>query len=724
MRSGRTIGLVPLLVCVAAPVGAQAPDGEAEESRLQEIVVTAERRSANLQDVPIAVSAFTAEDLDRRQITSLVDIAKDVPNLIGHNNVGLNTATVVYLRGIGSTQSFATVDTTVGFYVDDVYIARQNANNFGLFDVERIEVLRGPQGTLYGRNTSGGAIKIVTQRPTEEFAVKGQASVGDYGFYEVRGSLNLPVGETVALRLNAVTQQQEDGFARNVTLGGRVNDRSIEGVRAALRWQPNEAWDINVSLDWIDDDAFGIVPSDVSGRARPRRSTLYEVTSGIENYNFTTSKGATVRVDWEGASFDVSSISSYRELVQDYVLDLSDQPRPIYSIDNLGEHEQFTQELQMKGGGTVGGREVEWITGAFFMKEWNTTLIGDTITFQLPNGARIPAGRQVKTVDNDVDSYAAFGQATVKLSDRLALTGGLRWTRDRKDVAVVQRNGAGVVTYTTATLVSLGTPVEQTFEEVTPKLALDFQLNEDALLYASFTRGFKSGGWNSRVTSAAQFYAVAPEFVDAYELGAKTEWLDRRLRINGAAFYSDVSDLVIGAIGTAPGGAFATLSADAAIYGVEIEMSAAATERLDLFATVGLMEGEYKNLGADPQGFRGRTLPRLPGETIKIGAEYALPVGQAGEVRLGADYSFTANYFTSSAPDAITQTGDVGLVNASLRFDSAGGGWFVQAGCRNCADKEWFHSMLNFPVLGPGVGFAAAYPSDPRTWRVTVGARL
>jgi iron complex outermembrane receptor protein len=217
MRSGRTIGLVPLLVCVAAPVGAQAPDGEANESRLQEIVVTAERRSANLQDVPIAVSAFTAEDLDRRQITSLVDIAKDVPNLIGHNNVGLNTATVVYLRGIGSTQSFATVDTTVGFYVDDVYIARQNANNFGLFDVERIEVLRGPQGTLYGRNTSGGAIKIVTQRPTDEFAVKGQASVGDYGFYEVRGSLNMPVGETVALRLNAVTQQQEDGFARNVS---------------------------------------------------------------------------------------------------------------------------------------------------------------------------------------------------------------------------------------------------------------------------------------------------------------------------------------------------------------------------------------------------------------------------------------------------------------------------------------------------------------------------
>jgi iron complex outermembrane recepter protein len=674
--------------------------------------------------VPIAVSAFTADDLERRQITSLVDIAKDVPNLVGHNNVGLNTATVVYLRGIGSTQSFATVDTTVGFYVDDVYIARQNANNFGLFDVERIEVLRGPQGTLYGRNTSGGAIKIVTQRPTREFALKGQASGGNYGFYEARGSLNMPLGDTVALRLNAVTQQQEDGFSRNVTRGGRVNDRSIEGVRAALRWQPNEAWDVNLSLDWIDDDAFGIVPSDISGRARPRRSTLYEVTSGIENYNFATSKGATVRVDWVGSAFDVSSITSYRELAQDYVLDLSDQPQPIYSIDNIGDHDQFTQELQLKGRGSLGGRELEWITGAFFMKEWNTTLIGDTINFQLPSGARVPTGRQAKIVDNDVDSYAVFAQATVNLSERLAVTGGLRWTRDRKDVGVVQRNGAGAVTYTTATLVALGIPIEQTFEEVTPKIGLDFQLSDDALLYASFTRGFKSGGWNSRVTAAAQFYAVAPEFVDAYEVGAKTEWLEGRVRINSAVFYSDVGDLVIGAIGTAPGGAFATLSADAGIYGIELELSAAATERLDLFATVGLMDGEYKNLGADPQGFRGRTLPRLPGETIKIGAEYAVPLGPAGELKLGADYSFTSSYFTSSAPDAITETGDVGLVNAYLRYDWEDKGWFVQAGCRNCADKEWFHSMLNFPVLGPGVGFAAAYPSDPRTWRITVGARM
>jgi iron complex outermembrane receptor protein len=713
-------GIAVALFGAAAAASAQQP--ARAESQLEEIVVTAERRDANLQDVPIAVTAFSAEDLSRRQVTSLVDIAKDVPNLVGHNNVGLNTATVVYLRGVGSTQSFATVDTTVGFYVDDVYIARQNANNFSLFDVERIEVLRGPQGTLYGRNTSGGAIKVVTQRPEREFAVKAQASVGDYDFYEVRGSLNAPLGENFSLRLNAVTQQQEEGYARNLTRGGTDNDRSIDGARAALRWQPDDVWEVNLALDWIQDDANGIVPSDISGRARPRTSTLFDVTSGIDNFNHTISKGVTVRVDRRGEAANFASISSYRSLYQNYTLDLSDQPVPIYFIDNIGDHDQFTQELQLQGNATAAGRPVEWITGAFFMKEWNTTEIGDTFNFQLPNGTRVPTGRQVKTVENDVDSFAVFGQATVQLTDRVSVTGGLRWTRDEKDVAVVQLNAAGRVAYTTDTLVSLGIPVKQTFTEVTPKVGVDWKLDDGTLLYASFTQGFKSGGWNSRVTAPAQFYAILPEYVDAYELGAKTEWLDRRLRLNAAAFYSDVKDLVIGAIGSTPGAAFETLNADADIYGVELELSAAPTEWLDVFASYGWMDGNYKNLGADPQGFRGRDLPRLPDTTLKLGAEFSADLG-GGTLRTGVDYSFTSSFFTSSSPAPITETGDVGLLNAHVRYDSAGS-WWIQAGCRNCSDKEWFHSMLNFPALGGGAGFASAYPGDPRTWRVTVGFRM
>ena len=713
-----------VLMCAGGEAAAQAQKATDKLAQLEEVTVTAERRSANLQEVPIAVSAFTADELSRRTVTSLVDIAKDVPNLVGHNNVGLNTATVVYLRGVGSTQSFATVDTTVGFYVDDVYIARQNANNFSLFDVERIEVLRGPQGTLYGRNTSGGAIKVVTERPTQDFAIKGQASVGDYDFYEVRASINGPISDTVSVRLNGVTQQQGEGFSRNVTLGGTVNDRSIEGGRVALRWTPSDSVDVNFSFDYVKDDANGIVPSDVSGRARPTTGDLFVVTSGVKSYNYTTSKGGMLRVDWDGAAFDLSSISSYRELDQDYVLDLSDQPVPIYVIDNIGEHDQLTQEFQFRGEASLGSVGVDWISGVFFMKEWNSTIIGATFNCQLANGTRIPTGRQVKTVDKDVESLAAYGQATFGLTDRLSLTAGLRWTKDDKDVEVVQRNGAGTITYTTQTLVALGIPIKQTFEEVTPKLGVEFKWSDDVLLYGSFTQGFKSGGWNSRVTSAAQFYAIAPEFVNAYELGAKTEWLDSRLRLNAAAFYSDISDLVIGAISTVPGGAFETLSVDADIYGFEAEFSAAATDRLDVFASLGLMDGDYKNLGTDPQGFRGRTLPRLPDMTLRVGGEYTIPLSSGASLGLGADYSYTSNFFTSSSPAPITETGVVELVNGYVRFEAAGGKWWLQGGCRNCTDERWFHSMLNFPALGGGYGFAAAYPSDPRTWRVTVGVRM
>ncbi len=719
MHVAFTLSYSLVLILLAAPLLA------AGEPELAEILVTAERRSANVQDVPVAVTAFTEEDLSRRQVVSLVDIAKDVPNLVGHNNVGLNSATVVYLRGIGSTQSFATVDTTVGFYVDDVYMARQNGNNFMLFDVERVEVLRGPQGTLYGRNTSGGAIKVVTKRPTQEFEASGQFTVGDYDFTEVRASVNMPLSERVAVRLNGVSQQQDEGFARNVTLDKDVNGRSIEGARVAVRYQPGEAWDINLAFDWVRDDADGIVPADISGRARPATGSLFIVESGIDNYASTISKGGMARVDWSGSDrVQFASITSYRELDQDYLLDLSDQPVPIYVIDNVGDHDQLTQELQLKGTTQLGGRDLEWIAGVFYMQEWNKTIMGDEFNFQLVDGTRVPLGRQAKIVENDVESWATFGQVKYRLTDRLALTAGLRWTRDRKDVAVEQRNAAGAISYTTANLVALGIPVDQTYKEITPKVGVDFRLNDDILLYASYTEGFKSGGWNSRVTNPVQFYAIKPEYVKAWEVGAKTEWLDRRLRLNGAAFLTDVDDLVIGAVGSSPGGAFQTINSDAQIHGIELEIAGAVASGLDVFASIGWMEGDYRNLGTDPQGFRGRPLPRLPDTTVKAGADYTVPAGERGDVRFGMDYSWTASYYTSSTPSPITATGDVGIVNAYIRFDDAQGRWYVQGGCRNCADNESFHSMLNFPSLGGGAGFAAAYPYDPRTWRVTVGTKF
>ncbi len=711
-----------LLICTASILALTAASARAQNIALEEITVTAERRAENLQNVPLAVTAFSDVELEQRQVRSLVDIVRDVPNLIGHNNVGLNTATVVFLRGVGSTQSFSTVDTTVGFYVDDVYIARQNANNFTLFDVERMEVLRGPQGTLYGRNTSGGAIKVVTRKPEPEFAARFEGEYGNYDYVSLKGSLNAPLTERLYTRINVATRSR-DGYSENRTLGEDVNDRDIRAVRGALRYE-GDTFDIVGSVDWISDEANGIVPSDIQGSARPVTDSLFDVLSGIDNFNDVETWGATVNAEWDLGMATLFSTTGYRQLEQDYVLDLTDQPVPIYVIDNFGEHDQFSQELRLQGDTEVGGNPLQWIVGAFYMYEWNETLIGDELNFQLPSGARLPLGRQFKFLENDVESIAVFGQGTWNATDALALTAGLRFTRDWKDVAVTQFGANGSIVYDTQTLIDIGVPIEQTFEELTPKLGIEYQVTNDVLAYASYTQGFKSGGWNSRVTNARQFYAFEPEFVTAYEAGLKAELFDRRLRLNTALFWSDVSDLILGTIDEQDGGAFATLNADADIYGLEVETRLQATRELQIFANLGLLDGEYKNLGADPQGFADRKLPRVSDVTFKAGASWSRFFDGIGTINLGGDVSYTSEYFASASNREINKVEATTLVAAYIGYDSPDDRWSLRAGCKNCFNEEYFHSMLDFPSLGPSVGFSAAYPGDPRTWTISAQARF
>lgn len=714
---------------IAVPATANAQEtSEAQENRqqsesqfgLDEIIVTAERREGNLQKVPVAVSAFSADDLIQRQVTSLVDVVKDVPNLIGHNNVGLSTATTVYLRGIGSTQSFATVDTTIGFYVDDVYIARQNANNFALFDVERLEVLRGPQGTLYGRNTSGGAIKVVLKKPQPRFEGLVEGNVGNYQSYGLKGAINLPVADGLYVRLNAATQQQDKGYARNVTTGRRDNDRSIGALRAALRWESGDNLELNLSADYIADYSNGIVPVDVRGAARPKTGNLFLTSSGIKSFNDVESWGVTGNIRVDTPLGQITSITSYRRLLQDFVLDLSDQPVPLYILDNEGDHRQFSQELQITG--KVLDDRLEWIAGTFFMKEWNSTGIGDTTAARLANGTLVPsAGRLAKVIDNDVRSFALFGQATFEITPRLKLTGGLRYTDDWKDVAVVQRNAAGAVSYDTATLQALGIPTVLKYRKWSPKFGLSWQATDNLFAFASYTKGFKSGGWNSRVTNPRQFYEIEPEYVTAYEIGFKSELFDRHLRFNVTGFLNEIQDLVIGTIGTTQ--AFETLNTDAKTWGIEVETRASLAPGLEIFGNLGAMDAKYSNLGNDPLNFSGRKLPRVSDITAKFGASYSFDVPW-GEMSFNADYSYTSPYFASASNSPISRVPGISLVNARISTELNDGAVVVGIGCKNCFNKEYFHSMLDFPTWSGGSGFSAAYAGDPRTYNLTIRANF
>ncbi len=412
----------PLL---AQDVGDQA-DPEKDLS-LEEVFVTATRRETTLQDIPLAVSAFDEAEMERRQTFNVVDIVNNVPNLVASNNIGQGTATTVFLRGVGTTESIVTVDTAMGFYVDDVYIARQGVNNFSLYDVERVEVLRGPQGTLYGRNTSAGAIRVITKQPGENFEASGQISAGKYSRWNLKGSLNAPlVEDKLFMRVTAIVQQG-DGYINNITLDKDVNDRDLWGVRGALRYIANPDLEFLLTADVSKSDENGLYPSDVSGITRPTTGDLFVVVSGTNERNQGETKGINLTANWAYSdAFNLQSITSFRNTYQKWVLDLTDQPISIFRLWTINDSDQFSQEFKFTG--SLMDERLEYIAGVFYFEESSFSFIGDEINLYgllgLPECPWSTSAFFERDYDVDTDSIAVYAEGTYDITDRLRVIAG------------------------------------------------------------------------------------------------------------------------------------------------------------------------------------------------------------------------------------------------------------------------------------------------------------
>jgi iron complex outermembrane recepter protein len=329
------LATVGATACAAAM--AQEPAGGAPV--LTEITVTAQRTAASLQDVPISVTALGAEDIQRQQITSTLDVISKVPNLVGSNNVGLGSATAFFLRGVGQDESLSTSDPAVGTYVDGVYIARQINNNSYLYDVDRIEVLRGPQGTLYGRNTSGGAVKVMTTRPGDQLAGYVDLSYGDYDSYAARGMINAPISDTLSFRLNGFVLGQDEGYIRNLTTGEEIWAPEGYGARAQLRFRPNDDVDFTLAVEYADEEGTGLTGSDFN---RNTDRDYFTVVSGLPGQFAETDQiGVTLGGTFMLGSVTVESITGWRDLNQRFLLDLSDDAPPQYVLPHDSNHKQI-----------------------------------------------------------------------------------------------------------------------------------------------------------------------------------------------------------------------------------------------------------------------------------------------------------------------------------------------------------------------------------------------
>jgi iron complex outermembrane receptor protein len=733
----------------AAVVAAgQAAAADAAPRRLDTVTVSATRREESAQDIPVAVSSFSPVQIQAANLTNTVDLVRFTPGMTGGFNTGTGGAVTYFIRGLGSTEQVATFDAPVATYVDEIYFARQSVNSYSLFDIERVEVARGPQGTLFGRNTTGGAVIIVNKKPADEFGFFVEGTVGSYNQRTVRGSIDVPVSDNFLTKLSAF-YTTDDGYVTNTTTGETMNGEEGIGARGAITWRLSDTLTWDLSADWLRQDKTTIGQNPLNPKYISRSGlrqtecddniiSIYTTTSR-GNCSRITTGGLTSNIQWDVAGITVNFITGYRSTDQDFALDFFDgtSPRGGFVIANEVVNHQWSQEIKLAGENDL----VRWVGGLFYLGESNKNL-------QLDSFAAGPINLVLgsKLLENEAEVLAVYAQGDFKLAEDLTLTVGGRLTNETKDINFVDANrpsyGPGFVPAapppanrtTSANLVRFGIPLSQEETKFTPRVALSWQVDTDKLIFVSATNGFKSGGWNGRDNNAVLSRAFGPEEVWSYELGAKTEWFDGLLRLNVTGYFAHTKDLqVLSGFPNPVTGAISFVTQNAAdleSMGVEFELTAAPSDYVDIFASLNLSDGRYKN--AEP-GPSCRVFPeaascvterdepvRYPDVAATLGGAWRIPAPMlGGEFSLSGAVSYQSPFWTSTSNDTGSVVSASGqrirfssvpattILNGGITYRADNGNWLASLQCSNCGEEFFFGSSL------VGVG----YPPPPR--RVT-----
>ena len=703
----------------------------AQNITLEEIVVTAQRREQDLQSVPVPVSAFSVEQLENRQISQGQDLERYVPSLKMTNNITQPTNLSPSMRGsLQQDASLAVAESPFGIYVDDVYVGRLNGNNTRLADVERIEVLRGPQGTLYGRNTLAGALKFISKTPGDEMWLDASVGYGNYDAYDASVSSGGPLSDTlsgsVALQFNG-----HEGYGTNLATGKNIGEEKNWAGRMKLRYTGGENFDAIAHVSYADSKndsnvmvnastptagnaqytTNSLVPSfggfydnnhpdkDYSGGGRlnipnqPRGDTEQLIASLIMSYDFdqATLKSVTAFVGTE--DYFATDFSGFGGILAGFQTD----------------SDQWTQELQLQGTGF--DDKLNYILGAFYLNERSTQ---DMSWYFFA-----PTSRSV--YDTGTDSYSVFGQADYALTDQLTVTGGLRWTRDEKDWDLD-------IDYFFAPVPSGNIVDAITENSWTPKLGLDYAVEtsgniDSMLLYTSAAKGFKAGGFNGinifNTQVAESNYSAETNWT--YEVGVKTEMFGNRFRLNANYFHNRISDMTLNAQVLVNGNlTFPVQNAGSAtIQGIEIEANAVLFEGFTAFTTVTLLDGEFRDL--DPTSAPANSLtafgvnaqtPQTADYAFAVGFDYTHDFelgGNAAAFKLGADIYYTDDFITSATNEVLSSAYDRINAYAELEYNEQ---WAARFSVTNLEDDELFATGSR------GLGGFIARP--PQTYKFTL----
>ncbi|MEA5667488.1 TonB-dependent receptor [Stenotrophomonas sp. MH1] len=705
-----------------APQAAPAADRGASATNLDTIMVTARKREETLQEVPVAVTAFTSEALDKLNVQDIGDLDAQVPNLTIYAARGASSTVTAYIRGVGQSDPTWGADPGVGIYLDDVYIARPQGALLDVFDVSRIEVLRGPQGTLYGKNTIGGAIKYVSRglpTTTEGFA---QVTVGNYNQRDAKAAIGGPLGgPDSGLRGRiAVASMNRDGFGENTYNGQPVSDKQVNAARLNLGAYAGDDFDVQFALDWIDDQS-GMRGSKMLARnpftpAYPPMDDRYDIRSGMPNVNSVETKGASATVNWRpNEDWALKYVVAKRESDSHSNIDFDTTPVKLADVGGFYEDNQVSNELQANydGGGRVRG-----VVGLYqFSGEAGGQIRNNFFNLQFGD----TRGKVL------TDSVALYADWTFDLTSRLKLDVGARYTDEDKRAIVLNRFYADA-TFTRPIAVAADFDKTTNFKNVSPKVSLDYQITPDIMVYGLATRGFKSGGYNIRANAVAVPRSAEPfddETVDSYEIGSKMAFLDQRLFLNLSAFHNKYKDIQLSVFtgidtnGDGVNDAFFgdfTNAGKGTVNGLEVEYQYLPTQNWLITGNLAWLDtkyDEYMDRGvnvADQMKFTNA--PEFSGA---VNVEYRTDLANGGNLSARVGYSYQSEVWPTTDLSPVIRQDGYGLVNAGVIW-KLNDAWTFSLQGTNLADKEYRTTGYNIPAVGTLIGFYG----PPRQYSLSV----
>jgi iron complex outermembrane receptor protein len=722
-----------VLVAAASLAMPALAQERAPQTGVEEVIVTAQRSSQNLQQVPLAVTGYSGEFLEKSKIEGFNDLRTRTPSLTFDQFAPGQPR--YFIRGIGNTNRASGVDSGVGVFVDDVYMGRPAMASTEFADLDRVEILRGPQGTLFGRNATGGAISFFTERPSSELRASAKGTIGNYDLKSFSGMVSGPLGDAWSGKLSLATRSHS-GYAFNTTTGNDIEDEKTTSARAALRFRPNDAWDFQLNVDgsrrrgtapWWD-LAVEAPASVGKSNPDPRRGRNH----AEDGYADIDSAGVSLNATWDSPIGTFTSITALRNaqnhnranttgLLVAAVSDVANRRNYFHTLFIQQDDEnakQFSQELRLA---TNIGDNFKWIGGLYYFSD--EVVHGRLTDYRFYNFGPTPLdGRYNFASTNETEAFAVFMNGAYAFTEKLKLQAGIRWSHDEKDHNTIG-TGNNYARFRDAgvTVPSYTAPASAKWSAWTPTASINYQATPEVFFYGTVSRGFKSGGFsdtdNDKQSALRPF---SPEFVWNYEGGVRSEWFDHRLRLNGTAFYMDYTDLQVSVITqVAPGLPAVPVNGNAGkskIKGFELEWNAVPVEGLNIYGNYTRTDTKIENLISGSTNLAGKRLPRVPKDKFFMGASLTQDLG--GVTAVGrVDYSYQSNYFSTITNLADERVPPQKTWDAGLTVGPTGAVWTVEIWGKNLADE------LQISTISDVVGDGFAQYTPPRTYGVTLSFR-